>query len=67
MRTGRPRTLDLEVENLIIAWRAQGRGLRAIARELNATRTPTAHGGERWHPATVKRIIESRTTTTATH
>jgi len=27
-----------------------------IARDLNAAGVPTAHGGARWHPGTVRRI-----------
>jgi hypothetical protein len=31
--------------------------LAAIARELNATETPTAHGGAQWWPSTVRAIL----------
>jgi Recombinase len=34
--------------------RAAGRSLAAIANGLNADRIPTAQGGRRWHPATIR-------------
>jgi hypothetical protein len=34
--------------------RAAGRSLAAIANGLNADRIPTAQGGRRWYPATVR-------------
>jgi hypothetical protein len=40
-------------------WRAGGWTLRRIADELNLSGTPTKSGVGRWHPQTVKDIIES--------
>ncbi len=37
---------------------AAGRSLAQIARELNATGTPTAHGGARWWPSTVRAVLD---------
>ena len=34
--------------------RAAGTSLAAIANGLNADRVPTAQGGRRWYPATVR-------------
>ena len=34
--------------------RAAGHSLAAIANGLNADRIPTAQGGRRWYPATVR-------------
>jgi hypothetical protein len=34
--------------------RAAGHSLAAIANGLNADRVPTAQGGRRWYPATVR-------------
>jgi hypothetical protein len=42
------------------AARAQGGSWSAIARDLNADATPTAQGGTKWHPATVRYVHESR-------
>ena len=45
---GRPTALPPEVADRIRTARAAGRSLAQIARELNATGTPTAHGGAQW-------------------
>ena len=37
--------------------RAAGKSLRQIAASLNADRLPTAHGGARWWPSTVRAIL----------
>jgi hypothetical protein len=54
---GRPRTLMAELVDRIAAEHASGKSLRQIARELNASRTPTAHGGTQWWPSTVRAIL----------
>jgi site-specific DNA recombinase len=41
------------------AWRDTGWTLRQISSELNATGTPTKRGAGRWHPETVRAILES--------
>jgi hypothetical protein len=56
-RTGRPAALAPEVANRIRTERAAGRSLAQIARELNATGTPTAHGGAQWWPSTVRAVL----------
>jgi DNA invertase Pin-like site-specific DNA recombinase len=53
---GRPRTLDPAVRERIVAERASGRGLRAIAEGLNAEGVPTAQGGARWYASTVRHV-----------
>ena len=40
-------------------WRASGWTFRRIAKELDAAGTPTKSGAGRWHPQTVKDIVES--------
>jgi hypothetical protein len=57
---GRPVALATEVADMIRTERAAGRSLADIARELNVTRTPTAHGGAQWWPSTVRAVL-SRT------
>jgi hypothetical protein len=57
---GRPRALAPELVREIRAERAAGKSLRAIASDLNASHTPTAHGGTRWWPSTVRAILRRR-------
>ena len=38
--------------------RAAGKSLAAIAKGLNADRIPTAQGGARWYPATVRYTLK---------
>jgi DNA invertase Pin-like site-specific DNA recombinase len=56
---GRPRTLPAEVIQRIQSAHAAGASWSAIARELNTDAVPTAQGGTRWYPATV-RLIATR-------
>jgi hypothetical protein len=60
-KLGRPRTLPADVAERIRAARAQGGSWSAIARDLHADATPTAQGGSKWYPATVRYVHESRT------
>jgi DNA invertase Pin-like site-specific DNA recombinase len=64
VRLGRPQLLPDEVVERIRSEHAAGAGWSAIARQLNADQVPTAHGGVRWYPATVRYVI-CRTTTPA--
>ncbi|HEX7168597.1 MAG TPA: recombinase family protein [Acidimicrobiales bacterium] len=54
---GRPTALVPAVAERIRTERAVGRSLAQIARELNATGTPTAHGGAQWWPSTVRAVL----------
>ena len=54
---GRPAAMAPEVVLRIRAERAAGRSLGQIARDLNASNTPTAHGGARWWPSTVRAVL----------
>lgn len=54
---GRPRALAPELVRRIRAERAAGKSLASIAAELNASGTPTAHGGRRWWPSTVRAVL----------
>lgn len=54
---GRPPTLAPELVCRIRAQRAAGKSLRQIARDLNASRTPTGHGGAQWWPSTVRAVL----------
>jgi DNA invertase Pin-like site-specific DNA recombinase len=59
VRLGRPRALSDEVVGRIVAERRAGASTPAIARGLNADRVPTAHGGARWYPSTIQRVLAS--------
>jgi len=56
-KPGRPAALPAEVVKRIQEEHAEGKSLGQIARDLNAGGTPTAHGGERWWPSTVRSIL----------
>jgi hypothetical protein len=53
---GRP-AVPAEVSERIRAARDAGRSLREIAEQLNAEGTPTAQGGTRWWPSTVRWVL----------
>ena len=55
---GRPSVLPDELVKEIRTAHAAGRSLAQIARELNAASTPTAHGGTRWWPSTVRAVLD---------
>ena len=54
---GRPAAIAPEIVDRIRTERAAGRSLGQIARELNSTGTPTAHGGTQWWPSTVRAVL----------
>lgn len=56
-RRGRPAALSPDVAERIRVERANGKSLAQIARELNASATPTAHGGRQWWPSTVRAVL----------
>ncbi|MGZ4538682.1 MAG: recombinase family protein [Blastococcus sp.] len=58
-RLGRPRTLDPTITARIVAERAAGSSLPAIARGLNHDGIPTARGGKAWLPGTVWGVVRS--------
>ena len=62
VKLGRPQTLPETVTERIVAARCDGEGWSAIARTLNADRVPTAHGGSKWHPSTVRAVAMARGT-----
>ncbi len=57
VRLGRPSSLPTEVVAGIVADRAAGHSFARIADRLNAEAVPTAQGGARWYPATVRKVI----------
>jgi len=54
VRLGRPPSLAPYVLERIRRERAAGNSLAAIANGLNADRIPTAQGGHRWYPSTIR-------------
>ncbi len=58
VRLGRPPALPAAVVRRIRSERKRGRTLAAIADGLNMDVVPTAHGGSRWHPGTVKGVVD---------
>jgi hypothetical protein len=57
-RPGRPAALSPELVEQIRAERDAGQSLAQIARGLNAAKRPTAHGGARWWPSTVRAVLD---------
>jgi hypothetical protein len=55
--TGRPAALPPELVERIRAEHAAGKSLAQIARDLNASGTPTAHSGREWWPSTVRAVL----------
>jgi DNA invertase Pin-like site-specific DNA recombinase len=60
VRLGRPPTMSPYAIERIKRERAAGKSLATIANRLNTDRIPTAQGGRRWYPATVRYTL-SRT------
>jgi hypothetical protein len=58
VRPGRPVALSPELVEEIRAERDAGQSLAQIARGLNAAGAPTAHGGARWWPSTVRAVLD---------
>ena len=60
VRLGRPATLPAELVARIVTDRASGVSFGKIAAALNADGVPTAQGGKRWYPATVKAVVSGQ-------
>lgn len=61
VRLGRPVMLPDSLRSRILAEHGAGESLSGISRTLNAEAVPTAHGGARWYPSTVRAVIVSST------
>lgn len=55
--SGRPAVVPRELIEGIRAEHVAGKSLAQIARDLNASGTPTAHGGRQWWPSTVRSLL----------
>jgi hypothetical protein len=61
-KSGRPRVLSPDLVDHIRAEHEAGRSLHEIARRLNDRRVPTAHGGAKWWPSTVRGVLSRSVT-----
>jgi DNA invertase Pin-like site-specific DNA recombinase len=59
VRLGRPQMVAAELVARIRAAHQAGAGWSALARQLNAEGVPTAHGGSKWYPSTVRAVVLS--------
>ncbi len=57
VQLGRPRRMPDEIRERIRRMHADGDSLAAIARTLTAEEIPTAQGGVRWYPSTVRAAL----------
>jgi hypothetical protein len=57
-KRGRPAALAPETVERILAERASGMSLAQVSAGLNADAIPTAHGGTRWWPSTVRAVLQ---------
>nr|WP_192962717.1 recombinase family protein [Nocardia sp. C-14-1] len=60
VRLGRPQGLPDDVVLRIITERNTGTGYQRIANGLNDDAVPTAQGGAKWYPATVRAVLNSK-------
>jgi DNA invertase Pin-like site-specific DNA recombinase len=57
VRLGRPPTMSTYAIERITRERAAGHSLTQIANGLNTDQVPTAQGGRRWYPATIRHTL----------
>jgi DNA invertase Pin-like site-specific DNA recombinase len=57
VRLGRPTSLPVAVSKRLSRLRSRGMSYKTIADILNAEGVPTAQGGARWYPATVRKVL----------
>jgi len=62
VRIGRPAVMPRAVVSRMRRERAKGLSYRAIADRLNADGVPTAQGGLRWYPGTVRYALGGQST-----
>jgi predicted transcriptional regulator len=55
--SGRPPLMPVEIRERILAEAAAGKSAEKIADGLDADGVPTVHGGRRWWPATVRKVL----------
>ena len=58
IQLGRPRDIEPDVEDRIVSLRKRSRlSARAIAKRLESAHVLSPRGSERWHPATITRVL----------
>ena len=67
VRLGRPPSLEPATVRRIRRARQRGLSFAAIADRLNADGVPTAQGGQRWYPATVRAVLLRKTVRARPH
>ncbi len=60
VRLGRPPATSEGVRSRMLDLRREGLSYRAIARKLEAEGQRAPHGGSRWHPNTIRRLVLRR-------
>lgn len=60
VRLGRPRALDDDLLLAVVEYYLANPNFSAVARWLNDSAVPTAHGGKMWYPASVQKIVQSQ-------
>ena len=60
VRRGRPSTLPLDLVAEIVTAHRAGSSMAAIARDLTDRGVPTARGGVKWYPSTVKAVLDGQ-------
>lgn len=60
VRLGRPSSLPSDVLARIVREHAAGASLRSLATTLTAEGVPTAQGGRRWYPSTVRAVLQGQ-------
>lgn len=63
VQLGRPVSMDAGVVDRIVSAHRDGAGFTAIARQLNADSVPTAQGGVKWYPSTVRAVVKAHEAT----
>ena len=58
VRLGRPAAIEGNVAARIVALKAEGKGLQAIADTLNQEGVKTARGGAQWYASTVRVVLQ---------
>lgn len=59
VKLGRPQTLPADIVDRIVSERDSGSSWSAIGRGLDTDQIPTAQGGKKWYPATVRKVYQS--------
>ncbi len=59
VQLGRPPSIPDDIAEVIRKHRASGLSIRVIADRLSADMVPTVHGGSRWSPSSVQRVLQS--------